>query len=406
MRFSGPVALALATLSSNVVAHPGHDLTEEIAERRAFLGSVKRASLEHCAAKLKARGVHDRNIRRRAAAVENARKRLNIKKRDLATVIATSHDKTELGYTTNTDAATLFSSQNSCVLTPEVTQGPYYVAGEYVRRNIIEEQEGVNIVLDYQVIDVDTCEPVPDVYLEMWHCNSTGVYSGIVASGNGDSSDESNIDNTWLRGIQPTDSDGVAQFESIFPGHYTSRATHIHLMAHTNATLLANQTLGSENYASHVGQAFFDQDLITEVEKVAPYSTNTQELTENADDGIMSEEAAVDGVDPVMEFTLLGDTVADGLFAWLAFGINVTASSSVTPAAFLYAEGGVANSASGGGGGGAGGPPGGNGTFPGGTPPSGAGGPPDSAAATSSAIAADPTTLVTSTASSSTRASC
>jgi hypothetical protein len=242
----------------------------------------------------------------------------------------------------------------------------------------------------------------------MWHCNSTGVYSGIVASGNGDSSDETNIDNTWLRGIQPTDSDGVAQFESIFPGHYTSRATHIHLMAHTNATLLANQTLGSDNYASHVGQTFFDQDLITEVEKVAPYSTNTQELTTNAEDSIMAEEAATEGVDPVMEFTLLGDTVADGLFAWLAFGINVTASSTITPAAFLYAEGGVANSASGGGmGGGGGSPP--NGTFPGGTPPSGAGGPSSDeaeAAATSSAILADPTTLVTSTASASTRASC
>src|SRR5262249_6544228 len=67
-----------------------------------------------------------------------------------------------------------------------------------------------------------TCEPVPDVYLEMWHCNSTGVYSGVVASGNGDSSDETNIDKTFLRGIQQTDSDGVAQFETLFPGHCES----------------------------------------------------------------------------------------------------------------------------------------------------------------------------------------
>lgn len=210
----------------------------------------------------------------------------------------------------------------------------------------------------------------------MWHCNSTGVYSGIVASGNGDSSDETNIDNTWLRGIQLTDDDGVAQFESVFPGHYTSRATHIHIMIHTNATLLANQTLGMDNYASHVGQAFFDQDLITEVELLAPYNTNTQDITTNADDSIMSEEVATDGVDPVMEYTMLGDSLSDGLFAWLAFGINSTLSSSVTPAAYLYAEGGVANSNSGGGsggsGGGSGGPSGTPGSGPSGSAPTGA----------------------------------
>ncbi|EEY23454.1 conserved hypothetical protein [Verticillium alfalfae VaMs.102] len=195
------VASGIALLSIQAAAHPGHDLSEEIAERRAFLGNIERASLAHCAAKLRARGVEQRNIERRAALLKDAREKLALKKkRDVDTVLATSHNKTELGYTINTDADTLFSGQNSCVLTPEVTQGPYYVGGEYVRRNIIEEQEGVNIVLDYQVIDVDTCEPVPNVYLEMWHCNSTGVYSGVIANGNGDSSDESNIDNTWLRG--------------------------------------------------------------------------------------------------------------------------------------------------------------------------------------------------------------
>ncbi|KAH7141349.1 Intradiol ring-cleavage dioxygenase [Dactylonectria estremocensis] len=369
MRFSNNVIAGLALMGGVTMAHPGHNVAEEAAERRDFLQSVKRASLAHCADKLKARGVHTRNAARRAAQVEKARKKRNIKKRDLDTVLATSHNETDQGFTVNTDAATLFAGINSCVLTPEVTQGPYYVAGEYVRENLVEEQGGLDIVLDYQVIDVETCEPIPDVYLEMWHCNSTGVYSGIVASGNGDSSDETNIDNTWLRGIQLTDEDGVAQFESIFPGHYTSRATHIHIMIHTNATLLANQTLGSENYASHVGQAFFDQDLITEVELTAPYNTNTQEITTNADDSILSEEVATEGVDPIMEYTLLGDSVSDGLFAWLAFGINSTLSSSVTPAAYLYAEGGVANSnsGSGGSGGGSGGP---GGDFSG-TPPSG-----------------------------------
>ncbi|KAH7242343.1 Intradiol ring-cleavage dioxygenase [Fusarium tricinctum] len=347
-----------ATIAS---AHPGHDVAHEAAERREFLSSVKRSSLAHCATKLKARGVEARNVARRSAQVHKARQKRSLKKRDADSVLSTSHNQTDQGFTSCTDPATLFASINSCVLTPEVTQGPYYVSGEYVRRNIIEDQDGLNIILDYQVIDVDTCDPVPNVYLEMWHCNSTGVYSGVVANGNGDSSDESNIDKTWLRGIQKTDSDGVAQFESTFPGHYTSRATHIHVMVHTNATLLANHTLGRDNYASHVGQAFFDQELISQVETLEPYASNTQEITLNEDDSILNEEAKTDGVDPFMEYALIGDSISDGLFAWLAFGINSTQSNSVSPAVYYYKEGGVANENGGAPGGGA----------PGGTPPSG-----------------------------------
>lgn len=189
--------------------------------------------------------------------------------------------------------------------------------------------------------------------------NTLPQYSGIVASGNGESSDTTNINTTWLRGIQETDSDGVAVFDTIFPGHYTSRATHIHILIHTNATVYPNGTLGNEVSSSHVGQAFFDQDLITEAETFSPYSTNTQDLTTNADDSILASETDTDGVDPMFEYTLLGDSVSDGLFAWISFGINTTESSTVTPAAYYYATGGVSNSdsSSGGGGGGGGGSP-------------------------------------------------
>lgn len=234
------------------------------------------------------------------------------------------------------------------------------MGGEYIRQSLVEEQTGVDIILDYQVIDIATCDPVPNVYLEMWHCNSTGVYSGIVANSNGQSSDTANINSTFLRGIQKTDADGVAQFESLFPGHYTSRANHIHILIHQNATVYANGTLGNDVQSSHVGQAFFDQNLISAVEVLEPYASNTQELTLNTDDSILAQEVATEGVDPIFEYTLLGASVSDGLFGWLAFGINTTQSSSVTPAAFRYAEGGVENSNSGGGG--QGGGPGGNST--------------------------------------------
>ena len=45
----------------------------------------------------------------------------------------------------------------------------------------------------------------------------------MSASGNGNSDDLTNLDNTFLRGIVQTDANGVAQYESIVPGHYTGR---------------------------------------------------------------------------------------------------------------------------------------------------------------------------------------
>ncbi|RDL39686.1 uncharacterized protein BP5553_04026 [Venustampulla echinocandica] len=358
--------LVTSLFAGNALAHPGHDVQAEIAERAAFMQTSKR-DLSHCAAKMKARGIEKRSISRRAASAEMLRMKRNIasnapyyKARDVGTVLSTSHLSSE-AYSITTDEAILFAGNNSCVLSPEVTQGPYYVSGEYVRENVVEEQKGVELVLDTQVIDMATCDPVPDAMIEIWHCNSTGVYSGIVAQGNGvGTSDPSNLNNTFLRGLQPTDAEGVAQFTTLFPGHYTGRAAHIHILAHFNGTIFPNGTYGG-GYVSHVGQVFFDQDLITQVEAVSPYSTNTQPLTLNSEDNIFSSEAA--SSDPVIEYSLVGDDVSSGIFGWIAFGIDLTNEFSVSAAASLYAEGGVENPSSGGPGGpGMGGPP--NGTAP------------------------------------------
>ncbi|CAG7559025.1 unnamed protein product [Fusarium equiseti] len=355
MRFSSSILLALASFTA---AHPGEDHHDELEQRRSFEASAERLSLRHCAEKLKARGVTDRNIKRRSALIQAHRQKRGIKKRDLEDVLNTDHNKTDLGYTPNTPPDILFAGQNSCVLTPEVTIGPYYVSGEDIRRNLKEDQEGVDLILDYQIINVETCEPVPELYLDIWHCNATGVYGGVNNAGNGNSNDLSNIDKTFGRGIQKTDEDGVAQFETLFPGHYVGRTTHIHLLAHANATLFKNKTLGNEGYSSHIGQTYFDQDLIHEVESLAPYNTNKQVLTTNARDFILAEAANQD-YDPVVEWTLLGDTVEKGIFGWLAYGVNITIANKVVPAVFRYEDGGHTNPdfGMGGGPGGPGGPP-------------------------------------------------
>jgi protocatechuate 3,4-dioxygenase beta subunit len=350
-------AIAALALPASVDAHGGQPAhmrsPERLEQRRLFMAEGKR-SLQDCANSDASRRLQERAVARRAAKADSIRAERRQRRLDVDTVVATSHKSNLTGLTSDTDASELFGDDVKCILEPEVTQGPYYVNGELVRSDIREEQEGVDLYAEIQIIDVNTCEPVEGLYLDFWHCNATGVYSGIVASGNGDSSDTTNVNNTFLRGLTPTDEDGVASYTSIFPGHYTSRATHIHVIGTYNGTLLENNTY-SGGYASHVGQLFFDQDLISEVELTAPYSTNTQELTTNAEDTILSEEAAED-FDPMFEYVLLGDSVSDGVLAWISVGVDMTQAQTITAAGTLTADGGVmADSTSTMGGGGMGG---------------------------------------------------
>lgn len=205
-------------------AHPGHDLAEEAAERAAFMKRSP-STVRSCASQLERRGASKAALARRQAIAQKARVKRGLNsplvRRDFVTYNV-SHESTS-GVSYGDDETLLFQDDSTCILQPEVTQGPYYVDGELIRSDITDGQEGVPLYLDIQLIDTSTCEPVPAVYMDLWHCNSTGVYSGVAASGNGNSDDLTNLDATFLRGIVQTDVNGVAQYESIVPGHYTSR---------------------------------------------------------------------------------------------------------------------------------------------------------------------------------------
>ncbi|KAJ5535394.1 hypothetical protein N7527_001648 [Penicillium freii] len=92
---------------------------------------------------------------------------------------------------------------------------------------------------------------------------------------------------------------------------------------------------------SHIGLLFFDQDLITQVENTYPYNTNTVSITENADDHVVIVETEDSNSDPFFEYALLGETVEDGLFAWITLGVNASASYEPSNAATLTSSGGV-----------------------------------------------------------------
>ncbi|KAH6896617.1 Intradiol ring-cleavage dioxygenase [Thelonectria olida] len=375
--------LAMATLSS---AHPGESHSHSHMKReivaRDHAAVLGRRSLNSCSSSINARTTKSRAIQRRAAKVKELREKRGIKtpskkyRRDLDDLEAwedVNHNMTgSVDYSMFTPLETVFDANTSCILAPEITDGPYYVVGEYLRSNVIEDQwcDGVPLFLEVQYVDVNTCGPVPSVAVDVWNCNATGIYSGISTSGNYAAD---GINSTYLRGIQLTDHDGVVQFETIFPGHYEGRATHTHLLAHMNATVMPNGTISVwDAPVTHIGQLFWPEAIRSAVEALAPYNTNEQSITSNEDD-MWSVLQADESYDPFPHFVYLGEDLQDGLFAWIQIGVNASADYTsddyYSIAAYLDENGGHTLSSEGEGG------SGGNGSFSG-TPSGGPSGAP------------------------------
>ncbi|KAF5874023.1 putative extracellular dioxygenase protein [Botrytis fragariae] len=334
--------VTFASLFQGVFTHTGHNIREEIAQRDAFFGNSKR-DVSHCFERMKKRGLGSQYHERLAKALTKARSNFglsqkgnSLKDRDTSP-LTTSH-LSSLDVTPSTaDVEAIVFSNSSCVLQAEGEVGRFYVSGEYIRSDVRESEEGVPVVIDAEFLDINTCIGISDLYWDIWNANSTNT---------------TNIDKTFLRGLQPTDDEGVAQFTTLFPGHYTGRTNHIHVVAHVGGSILPNGTYTGGN-VTHIGQLLSDQSLITQVEAVSPYSTNTQEVTLNANDRFLLNEINGGG-DAIADYVLLGDTIDEGVFAWITVGVNLEASYNANAVAELTAAGGVllASSGSGGGGGG------------------------------------------------------
>jgi protocatechuate 3,4-dioxygenase beta subunit len=153
-----------------------------------------------------------------------------------------------------------------CVLTPELTEGPYYVTGEKLRRDIAEGKPGAPLLLRLEVLNARTCKAIRNATVEIWHCDAGGSYSGAVANNPG---------TNFLRGGQKTNANGIAQIKTIYPGWYQGRAVHIHVKVHVRGSVV------------HTGQLFFPAAITQAVYAKSPYSTHgTSPDTANAQDAI------------------------------------------------------------------------------------------------------------------------
>lgn len=197
-----------------------------------------------------------------------------------------------------------------CVLTPEQEEGPFYIDLAQVRQDIVEDRPGVPLALALTVVDSDTCEPIRDAAVDIWHCDALGVYSG--------ESWESSEGETYLRGIQLTDGSGLAEFATIYPGQYPGRTTHIHVKVHiggqeTNGTY-------SGGHVSHTGQLFTSDRRDAEVFALAPYNRNAIEIVPRNRDGVFLEQG---GPSSVLRLARLGNSLArDGFTGRATLGVD------------------------------------------------------------------------------------
>ncbi|MGW1029221.1 intradiol ring-cleavage dioxygenase [Streptomyces sp. NPDC002577] len=202
---------------------------------------------------------------------------------------------------TATSTASATASSGQCVLMSSVTEGPYYLDGALVRKDITEGKAGVPLSLRITVQDTtESCGPVAGAAVEIWHCDAWGYYSGYTTANPGgsapaESEDGSTAnDQTYLRGYQIADDDGEVKFETIFPGWYTPRTCHIHVKVHTGGQKEDGTYEGGK--VNYTGQLFFDDDAAEAIFALEPYSKHTGSYTELDNDMVYDGGGASSGL--------------------------------------------------------------------------------------------------------------
>jgi protocatechuate 3,4-dioxygenase beta subunit len=146
----------------------------------------------------------------------------------------------------------------------------------------------------------NACTPLTGAYLDVWHCDSAGVYSDVRGESH-----------KFLRGYQVTDANGAARFTTVYPGWYPGRAVHIHFKLRLFA--------GSTRSYEFTSQLFFDEVLTDSVHTQSPYSSRGTRNTRNANDGIFNSLSATDKA----ALTLRAPRVANGYEGVINFGVQV-----------------------------------------------------------------------------------
>jgi protocatechuate 3,4-dioxygenase beta subunit len=164
----------------------------------------------------------------------------------------------------SSELASRFDDAATCTQTAEQTEGPFYFDVDRIRSDIREDREGALFRLGVRVRDAAACEPISNAVVDVWHCDASGGYSGF----------EDNEGETYLRGAQVTNADGIVEFTTIYPGWYPGRTVHIHAKVHID-----KQTVLTTQF-------YFDDEFSTKVFEGDAYASAAGRDAFNDNDGI------------------------------------------------------------------------------------------------------------------------
>lgn len=214
--------------------------------------------------------------------------------------------------TSTSTSTTSTNTAGSCTLVPEETAGPYPLFNDLgsalntiYREDMTEDRVGIPMQMIINLIDVNNnCEPIPDAYVYLWHCDKDGAYSGYSSSQNGDYSDA-----TFLRGVYLTDANGQVDFSTIYPGWYPGRITHMHFRVYLSGGTSSLMATSQIAFPQTITQAVYNSPLYTD------HGQNTS-VSSFSRDNIFS-----DGTEYQMA-TVTGNAT-DGYTAVLKVGISL-----------------------------------------------------------------------------------
>ncbi|KAK0200069.1 aromatic compound dioxygenase [Desarmillaria ectypa] len=273
------------------------------------------------------------------------------------------------------------SNDNTCLVTPKITQGPYHILGEIVSQNITEGQARIPL----EVLCVDFIDINVQVGVDAWHANATDYYAGYIAetgvsSGDGGQGGEGGSssgaggpggetgagslggdasasrsdastqtvattstslsaydraespsatqalnqavddNSTFLRDVWQSDEDGYLTMYFIFSRWYSGRAQHFHIKTYPEGYIAANGTFMAGGSAVYTGQFFFDQDTLDAVATNSIYAANTISWA----DSVSVED---DMWYPYYGTTWVGDEITDGLIGSITVPLSMTYES-------------------------------------------------------------------------------
>lgn len=127
----------------------------------------------------------------------------------------------------------------SCGLTPEQTEGPFYpIQDQADKDNDLTQVRGKSkkalgkVVILKGIVQDDQCRPVENALVEIWQACATGKYNHP-----GDPNTAELDPNFQYWGRAVTNKKGEYEFKTIRPGHYPAtntwmRPAHIHMKVH------------------------------------------------------------------------------------------------------------------------------------------------------------------------------